>query len=82
MTGEILMRTSVFALIMFAAAIPSLAMAGDAGQDRTPAVSAPAQMTDAEMDKVTAGGTHTIPNGPHVDKTVGQGICGPVRACP
>jgi len=51
------MRKSVFVAAVIAAAFSTVAMAGDLKQDKkttTPAVTA-TQMSDAEMDKVTAG---------------------------
>jgi hypothetical protein len=54
------MRTSVFVLTVIAAAIPSLAVTADATHDKQTSASAPAQMTDAEMDRVTAAGEPSL----------------------
>src|SRR5947207_15417648 len=47
------MKKSVFAICILAVTIPSFAMAGDRNHNKAP--TAPAQMTDIELDRVTAG---------------------------
>ena len=48
------MRKSVLTLaVLAAAALPNLAVAGDAAQENPPAT--PTQMSDAELDSVAAG---------------------------
>ena len=49
------MIKSVFALAAAAALVSGLAMAGEVKQVQKPVVTAPTQMSDADMDKVTAG---------------------------
>ena len=76
--------------LLAAAAVAAIGLSGAAyagetattGTGKSTKAIAAKRMTDAEMDKVTAGATHRIPHGPFTDKDVGQGICGPVRACP
>ena len=80
------MKSYCFALAALAAiGLSGAAFAGEATKGPSPSspiVKGPVAMTDAEMDKVTGGATHRIEHGPFTDKDVGQGICGPVRACP
>jgi hypothetical protein len=56
---------SIFVAAIIAAACSGVALAGDAKQDQkttqTPTIKA-TQMSDAEMDKVTAGGSHANPH--------------------
>lgn len=52
------MRKSVFVIAVIAAACSSVAFAGEVKQDKK----APAIMSDAQMDKVTAGDAGGVPN--------------------
>jgi hypothetical protein len=56
--GVFFMRKSVFVIAVIAAACSSVAFAGEVKQDKK----APAIMSDAQMDKVTAGDAGGVPN--------------------
>jgi hypothetical protein len=55
------MRKSVFVIAVGLAACSSVAFAGEAKKDNAPVVKA-TTMSDAQMDKVTAGDAGGIPN--------------------
>ena len=61
------MRKSVFVIAVIAAACSSVAFAGEIKQDKkAPASTVKAQtMSDAQMDKVTAGDVGGVPNYGH-----------------
>ena len=65
------MRKSVFVVAALVAAVSTAAAAKDVKQEKH---AGPVQMTDAEMDKVTAGGSIEV--GPYAD--VYKPINGPV----
>src|SRR5262249_34195840 len=60
----------VFVLAVIGTACSSVAFAGEAKQTKAPVVKA-TTMSDAQMDKVTAGGAGGVPD--HGDSGVGNG---------
>jgi hypothetical protein len=61
----------VFVLAVIGAACCSVAFAGEVKQTKAPVVKA-TTMSDAQMDKVTAGGAGGVPD--HGDSGVGNGL--------